>query len=60
MESTVTSSKTRKNHTGNFTTTLTLSATTSRIYGHGRTAIASQEAAQRILASFNAIKAGQS
>jgi hypothetical protein len=37
---------TRRNHTGNFTTTLILDS--GRVYGHGRTRIAAEAAARAI------------
>ena len=52
----VLSSTTRRNHTGNFTTTLTLDTTTGRIYGHGRTREAAQAAGANTLAAYNALK----
>ena len=45
---------TRRNHTGNFTTTIVLDS--GRIYGHGRTREAAEASAQNVLKSHLEIR----
>jgi len=47
---------TRKNHIGQFTTTVILTDSTARIYGHGMTREAAEASATRKLASYQAVR----